>query len=84
MWKGGLAKIRLEPPKVSLAADGAGAETRTVAALETLRAAASGAKSATMKAYSGPPMTLGNAAAACVRLIVWCLPFGEPRGFAGC
>jgi hypothetical protein len=25
-----------------------------------------------MKAYSGPPMTLGNAAAADVRLIVWC------------
>jgi hypothetical protein len=23
--------------------------------------------------YSGPPMTLGNAAAASVRLIVWCL-----------
>jgi hypothetical protein len=23
--------------------------------------------------YSGPPMTLGNAAAAHVRLIVWCL-----------
>jgi hypothetical protein len=29
-------------------------------------------------------MTLGNAAAARVRLIVWCLPFGEPHGFAGC
>ena len=29
-------------------------------------------------------MTLGNAAAARGRLIVWCLPFGEPRGFAGC
>lgn len=26
-----------------------------------------------MKGYSGPPMTLGNAAAASVRLIVWCL-----------
>jgi hypothetical protein len=26
-----------------------------------------------MNAYSGPPMTLGNAAAAHVRLIVWCL-----------
>jgi hypothetical protein len=49
-----------------------------------------------MKSYSGLPMTLGNAAAAHVRLIVWCLPFGEPRlrrasrlrrephGFAGC
>ena len=37
-----------------------------------------------MKAYSGPPMTLGNAAAAHVRLIVWCLPLGEPHGFAGC
>jgi hypothetical protein len=27
---------------------------------------------ATMRAYSGPPMTLENAAAAHVRLIVWC------------
>ena len=47
-------------------------------------------------AISGPPMTLGNAAGACVRQIVWCLLFGEPRlrrasrvrrephGFAGC
>jgi Zn finger protein HypA/HybF involved in hydrogenase expression len=26
-----------------------------------------------MNAYSGPPMTLGNAASAHVRLIVWCL-----------
>ena len=26
-----------------------------------------------MKPYRGPPMTLGNAAAAKVRLIVWCL-----------
>ena len=26
-----------------------------------------------MNAYHGPPMTLGNAAAARVRLIVWCL-----------
>ena len=26
-----------------------------------------------MNAYRGPPMTLGNAAAARVRLIVWCL-----------
>ena len=25
-----------------------------------------------MKGYNGPPMTLGNAAAARVRLIVWC------------
>ena len=25
-----------------------------------------------MKSYAGPPMTLGNAAAAHVRLIVWC------------
>ena len=25
-----------------------------------------------MNSYSGPPMTLGNAAAARVRLIVWC------------
>jgi hypothetical protein len=29
-------------------------------------------------------MTLGGAAAARVRFIVWCLPFGEPHGFAGC
>ena len=26
-----------------------------------------------MKPYRGPPMTLGNAAAAQVRLVVWCL-----------
>jgi hypothetical protein len=26
-----------------------------------------------MKPYTGPPMTLGNAAAARVQLIVWCL-----------
>jgi hypothetical protein len=26
-----------------------------------------------VKPYRGPPMTLGNAAAAQVRLIVWCL-----------
>jgi hypothetical protein len=30
-----------------------------------------------MKAYSGPPMTLGNAAAAHVRLIVWCKGCGH-------
>jgi hypothetical protein len=30
-----------------------------------------------MKAYSGPPMTLGNAAAAHVRLIVWCRDCGH-------
>jgi hypothetical protein len=29
-------------------------------------------------------MTLGSAAAPRARLIVWCLPFGEPHGFAGC
>jgi hypothetical protein len=29
-------------------------------------------------------MTLRGAAAARVRLIVWCLPFAEPHGFAGC
>jgi hypothetical protein len=35
-------------------------ETRTAAAAETLRAAASGPKSATVKgSYSGPPMVLG-------------------------
>jgi hypothetical protein len=28
---------------------------------------------APVKGYSGPPMTLGNAAAAQVQLIVWCL-----------
>lgn len=26
-----------------------------------------------MNAYRGPPMTLGNAAAASVRFVVWCL-----------
>jgi hypothetical protein len=29
-------------------------------------------------------MPLGNTASARVRLIVWCLPFGEPHGFVGC
>jgi hypothetical protein len=29
------------------------------------------------KGYSGPPMTLGNAAAAMVRLIVWCRAFSR-------
>jgi hypothetical protein len=37
-----------------------------------------------MKSEDGPPMTSGNAAAAHVRLIVWCLRFGEAHGFAGC
>jgi hypothetical protein len=30
-----------------------------------------------MNAYHGPPMTLGNAAAAKVRLIVWCRDCGR-------
>jgi hypothetical protein len=30
-----------------------------------------------MKPYRGPPMTLGNAAAAIVRLIVWCRGCGR-------
>ena len=30
-----------------------------------------------MKPYRGPPMTLGNAAAAWVRLIVWCRDCGR-------
>ena len=30
-----------------------------------------------MKPYRGPPMTLGNAAAAMVRLIVWCRDCGR-------
>jgi hypothetical protein len=30
-----------------------------------------------MKPYRGPPMTLGNAAAAKVRLIVWCRDCGR-------
>ena len=30
-----------------------------------------------MKAYTGPAMTLGNAAAAHVRLIVWCKACGH-------
>jgi hypothetical protein len=33
----------------------------------------------TVKSRPGPPMTLGGAAAVDVRLIVWCLPFEEPR-----
>jgi hypothetical protein len=53
--------------------EGAGAQTITAAASETLLAAASRSISATLgKLYFGPPMTLGNAATACVRLIVWC------------
>ena len=36
-----------------------------------------------MKSEPGPPMMLGNAAAANFRLIVWSLPLGEPHGFAG-
>jgi Zn finger protein HypA/HybF involved in hydrogenase expression len=30
-----------------------------------------------MNSYTGPPMTLGNAAAARVRLIVWCKECGR-------
>ncbi|HEY2530400.1 MAG TPA: hypothetical protein VGJ20_21100 [Xanthobacteraceae bacterium] len=30
-----------------------------------------------MSRYRGPPMTLGNAAAAHVRLIIWCLDCGH-------
>jgi hypothetical protein len=30
-----------------------------------------------MKSRPGPPMTFGNAAAARVRLIVWCKPCGQ-------
>ncbi len=30
-----------------------------------------------MNSYSGPPMTLGNAASAKVRLIVWCRDCGH-------
>lgn len=30
-----------------------------------------------MNSYNGPPMTLGNAAAAGVRLIVWCQDCGR-------
>ena len=30
-----------------------------------------------MNSYTGPPMTLGNAAAARVRLIVWCKACGH-------
>src|SRR6476619_946378 len=37
-----------------------------------------------MKSQPAPPMALGNAAAAHVRLILWCHPFGEPHGFARC
>jgi len=43
------------------------------------RAAAAAARSdrdIEMTAYSGPPMTLGNAAAARVRLVVWCKSCG--------
>jgi hypothetical protein len=36
-----------------------------------------------MKSEPGPPMMLGNAAAACVRLIVWCLPSGSHTASPG-
>jgi hypothetical protein len=36
-----------------------------------------------MKCDPGPPMTLANAAAARVRLIAWCLPFGSHRASPG-
>ena len=43
-------------------------------------AAASGPISAMVKgSYSGPPLTLGNAASTRFRLIARCRPFGEPR-----
>ena len=35
------------------------------------------ARCGAMKPEPGPPMTLGNAAAACVRLIVWCKACGH-------
>jgi hypothetical protein len=49
IWKGIRAKIRREPPKASLNRKGAGAETRFIAAPETLRAAASGGHPAAPK-----------------------------------
>jgi hypothetical protein len=49
MWKRILAKIRPEPPKASRSPEGVGAETPAVAATETLRAAASGPISTTVK-----------------------------------
>jgi hypothetical protein len=48
---------------------------RARAATEALRPAASNSRqkaTARVKSEPGPPMTLGNAAAARVRLIVWC------------
>jgi hypothetical protein len=75
-------------------------ETRTAARAEALRAAEQGPVSETALDESEPspplrrhfvtpnvaqvPMTLGEAAAAHVRFIIWCLPFEEPHGFAGC
>jgi hypothetical protein len=49
-----------------------GAGARAVAAAEGVRAAARGPPSTRMKSEPGPPMTLGGAAAAGVRIIVWC------------
>jgi len=40
---------------------------------QRVRAALSALGKRSVTPYSGPPMTLGNAAAAHVRLIVWCL-----------
>ena len=56
----------------------AGAEAATVAAAEARHGTKRRPREAkTLGRYSGPPMTLGNAAAASVRLLVWCLDCGH-------
>jgi len=55
--------------------DPAGAGARALAGTEAIRAAAGNRRpetSARVKSEPGPPMTLGGAAAAGVRIIVWC------------
>ena len=56
------------------------ANARAIAAAETFRATARRQKalgSLPLKTEPGPPMTLGNAVAAKVRLIVWCRDCGH-------
>jgi hypothetical protein len=52
--------------------DPAAGGARAVAAAEGVRAAARGATASGVRSEPGPPMTLGGAAAAAARIIVWC------------
>jgi hypothetical protein len=62
-------------------AGAAGATAGTAAATHGGRCATRRSWEAqTVRRYNGPPMTLGNAAAANVRLLVWCLDCGHVGG----